>query len=389
MGGGITTAVNQFVASTPEFDHHLLCAQRPRHDTGEHGGFTAVHTADGTGPRALWQVLREARGRSAPDVVHLHSSWAGLLGRVVLARWSDRIVYSPHCYWFERTDKPAGLLRAVRRLERRLARRTVVTVAVSPHEAQLASALGSRSAFVPNVAVLPPAESDLRVGLPAGAVSDVVPDAGVPVLVTVGRVEAQKDPRFFAATVDALAAAGTPVRAVWVGGGDPALEQVLRSSGVHVTGWVDRATVLEHVTAADVYVHTAAWEGNPLTVLEATALGLRTAVRSIPAMVSLGHPGGNDTPAQLAGSVRAATAGALTGTDPFEAEAAGLLGAGLDTLGGVYRWVLDRAAPEAVSTGSWWDDVSSVALPELEPELERQPGSELRPGSAPVAEAPA
>ncbi|MCW2583983.1 MAG: hypothetical protein JWQ53_2773 [Klenkia sp.] len=317
MGGGITTAVNAFVESTPEYDHQLWCVERPAHRTGESGRFSAVHTATGSGPRALWRLLHEARAEEPPSVVHLHSSWAGLAGRRVLADWSSRIVYSPHCYWFERTDMSAPLLRVAEAIERRLAPRTRVTVAVSPHEARLARELGSPTAFVPNVAELPPGLAPIAAydfGTGGRRTAARLPrDTGRPVtLVTVGRVEAQKDPRFFAQTVDEVRATGMAVRAVWVGGGDPALEAVLHRSGVETTGWVDRATALEHVVRADVYVHTAAWEGNPLTVLEAMVLQKPIAVRSIPSMTSLGHDPANTTPQALAATIRAAAAGVDT-----------------------------------------------------------------------------
>ncbi len=299
MGGGLATAVHEFVRSTPEYSHHLVGHLRTQHQTGESGPFDGVASAERGGPLGLAALLRDPGDLPAPDVVHVHSAWAGLVARVLLHRHRSRLVYSPHSYYFERTDIPRVAQWAAWGLERLLARATRVVVAVSPYEAELATRLGCDVRFVPNVARLP-----LRRRVPAPRRAGAVPR-----LVTVGRVEPQKDPRFFAATVDALRALGTDVEAVWIGAGPPDLEAVLRASGVEVTGWVDRTEVLDEVRAADVYVHTAAWEGNPLTVLEAESLGVPLAVRSIPAMVSLGHPAGNTTPRALAATIAAQLAG--------------------------------------------------------------------------------
>ena len=68
-----------------------------------------------------------------------------------------------------------------------------------------------------------------------------------------------------------------------MGGGAPGEEAALREAGALVTGWLPRQAALERLAAADVYVHTAAWEGFPVSVLEAAALDLPILARRIPA----------------------------------------------------------------------------------------------------------
>jgi glycosyltransferase involved in cell wall biosynthesis len=303
MGGGLETAINHFVRSTPECSHHLVGARRPQHRTGEASLFTSARYSSRPGPWGLARLLLRPLDLPAPDVVHAHSAWAGLIARVMLMRYRAHMVYSPHAYYFERTDISPVVRWAVTGLERFLARLTRGVVAVSPHEAALAVGMGTLAWFVPNVAELTDAGYQPR---PVGRSAT----GRRPRLVTVGRVEPQKDPRFFAATVRALQEMGLDADVVWVGAGDPELEEVLTASGVRLTGWVDRETALDEVRSADVYVHTAAWEGNPLTVLEAEALGRPVAVRSIPAMVSLGHPAEDDTPQRLAERILSLAGGA-------------------------------------------------------------------------------
>ena len=54
------------------------------------------------------------------------------------------------------------------------------------------------------------------------------------------------------------------LRAVWLGDGDPALRERLRAGGVEVTGWLPREATFARLGAADLYLHSARWEGFPL-----------------------------------------------------------------------------------------------------------------------------
>ena len=77
-----------------------------------------------------------------------------------------------------------------------------------------------------------------------------------------------------------------------------ALEDHLRSAPEYVH------VVLGWLAAADVYVHTAAWEGAPISVLEAVALGLPVVARRNPALAALDLPMLCDTPEELIEAIR-------------------------------------------------------------------------------------
>ena len=81
-----------------------------------------------------------------------------------------------------------------------------------------------------------------------------------------GRISPQKGPEFFRRAVQLSRASGLPLQWIWVGGGAPGEEAALREAGALVTGWLPRQAALERLAAADVYVHTAAWEGFPVSV---------------------------------------------------------------------------------------------------------------------------
>lgn len=284
LGGGVTSAVEDFIRSTPGFRHRVLGSLRAE----SHSAASLAEVAEGVDRMrdgALRRIgdVRAAVRRHAPAVVHAHSSFAG--GYVRLAGVDPRIVvYTPHCYAFERRGGPPGARAAYWLLEAVLSFRGRTVAAISPREAALAERLPGRQRVVPvpNVARVteaPPAG-------PAGTLEDVV-------AVTLGRATRQKDPAYFARAVRASRAAGLPVRWRWIGGGDPETERSLREAGAEVTGWVERDEALRHLQKADVYVHTAAWEGFPITVLEAAAMGKPVVARRIPAL--------EDTPLHLMG----------------------------------------------------------------------------------------
>ncbi|EVU15104.1 glycosyl transferases group 1 family protein, partial [Vibrio parahaemolyticus V-223/04] len=86
----------------------------------------------------------------------------------------------------------------------------------------------------------------------------------------------------------------------WIGGGDKELEQALRAEGVQVTGMLPRDEVVKKLQASDLYLHTAAWEGMPLTILEAAKLHLPMVIRSIGATKDLNYPFLAQTPEDMA-----------------------------------------------------------------------------------------
>src|SRR5690606_14622376 len=123
----------------------------------DHGVPRAV--ADGTGPgwlqlpsmrrgldlfgdrRAQWQ-LRQLMRAYGPDIVHTHTSKAGMLGRK--AAWAERIPVVAHTFHGHVLKDYFGKLPSLllARLERRLARRTDLLWAISPSCADELAACG-------------------------------------------------------------------------------------------------------------------------------------------------------------------------------------------------------------------------------------------------------
>jgi glycosyltransferase involved in cell wall biosynthesis len=220
--------------------------------------------------------------------VHLHSSFAGAARAVLPA--GTAVVYSPHCYAMERRDLGAAPRTGFAAVEWLLARRTNAVVAVSPREAELSRRLSSR---VPVAVALNPA--------PFAAPASRAPTPDPAEVVMVGRISPQKDPQLFAAV--AASTRDAPWRYVWIGDGDPDAREELVRAGVEVTGWAAPDVAAQRVARARLYLHSAAWEGGPLSTIEAATLGTPVLARDIPSMRSLGYALAGERPAQLAGAV--------------------------------------------------------------------------------------
>jgi len=99
-----------------------------------------------------------------------------------------------------------------------------------------------------------------------------------PLVIAVGRLEAQKLPLRFVDWCSQFAAQNREARFLWVGSGslEEATREAAREAGLEdrfqITGWV--TDVAPYLQAADVYFHSADFEGMPFALLEACSAGL-------------------------------------------------------------------------------------------------------------------
>ena len=219
---------------------------------------------------ALAALFRRLR----PHAIHLHSSKAGVLGRIaaLLTGYGARTFYSPRGFAFLREDV-SSLRRSLYLMFERIAARLHGTlVACSGTEAQLArDRVGHpRVVLVENSASF---EDICEVQTRANQRTRVV---------TSGRLCYQKAPWRFRD----LACGAVDLQAdfVWIGSGE--LQHVLsapadKSVSLVSTGWLNRADVLKELSRSDIFVMTSLWEGMPLSLIEAQAVGLPAVVPDV------------------------------------------------------------------------------------------------------------
>jgi glycosyltransferase involved in cell wall biosynthesis len=285
-GAGVRAAVLQFANATPGVEHHLIRGTgRREFSTDGDSVFASIRELP-RGIAAAGRAIRDASVATNSHVVHAHSSFAGVFTRLTIrSTAARRVLYSPHCFAFERRD--LGLLgRAVARaIEWVLAVNTDTLVACSPGEAAAAKRLGHRRVvYVPNVA----------------SVATTATGDGPQRVVAVGRLGAQKDPDFFRETVRLLRARRPATSAQWIGDGDTGARSRLEADDIRVSGWIPTAAVHHGIAAAGVYLHTARWEGFPIAILEAVELGVPVLAREVPTLAGASATPGILTPQQLA-----------------------------------------------------------------------------------------
>lgn len=249
------------------------------------------------GLRDVWAASRRYRQVVAsvrPDIVHLHSFYAGLVGRLRRPP-AGATVYQPHAWSFTRAGAGGGLARA---LERGLGRRTDVLVTVSEAEAQEGRASGvTTPAVTCSVPVdlhrfAPPsphvrARDRGRLGL--------YPETRV--VVSVGRLSRQKGQDLLVQQWlrhrHALDDAGAHL--FLVGPGDT--RQVAGWAGdalgqrVHHVGGV--ADVRPWLAVADVVVQPSRWEGMSIAVAESLACGVPVVATDVAGMREMIGDGGD------------------------------------------------------------------------------------------------
>lgn len=225
------------------------------------------------GPRSQLQAARALRRLARdfqPDVAHLHSSFAGVVGSIALPRGVP-VVYTSHGSPTVRRSDPWAQRMAYRVAEGLVARRSCVVGAVSGAEAQVA-----REALrAPRVVVVPNGITELDPESIPAPVSRT--HARV---VALGRIDPARSP---AQTAEILAGVRDLAEVGWIGGAPADEDEPLRALGIPVSGWLAREDGLAQLAAATVCVHWSAWDGLSLALLEALARDVVVVASDIPA----------------------------------------------------------------------------------------------------------
>jgi glycosyltransferase involved in cell wall biosynthesis len=197
------------------------------------------------------------------EVLHLHSSFAGAIGRVLAAPFAARVraFYSPHGFAFLRSDLGRGQRGLILLAERLLAALPSRLLLVSTSELEVARRVSRKTDLLEN-----------GVDLGRFDTSSRHEERERPRVVMVGRVTEQKAPWRFATAAERLHASA---EFCWLGyGPDADVARWLGSAPVTVSGRMDHADLLLALRDADLVYFPTLWEGMPLSLIEAQASGL-------------------------------------------------------------------------------------------------------------------
>lgn len=201
-----------------------------------------------------------------PDIVHLHSSKAGILGRWGINGKKTPLFYTPHGYSFLMSDC-SKLKRVVySNLEKISAKRNCTTISCSIGEHNETLMFSPTAKYVSN-------------GVNTQELDSVIDKIELIehqyTVCTSGRICFQKNPQLF----NEIALLLPDVRFLWIGDGE--LRDELTSPNIEITGWENRTQVIQDIANSDVFILTSLWEGLPMSLLEAMYLGKMCLVTDI------------------------------------------------------------------------------------------------------------
>ena len=320
--GGVATYVADLARGQKEDGSHVVVAspegwlsERVRNDGVEHLVWEARRSpvAGVIGEvRRLASIVEGLR----PDILHLHSAKAGLVGRLLRRR--PPTIYQPHAWSWNAVP---GMLRPVVRLwERYAGARSGAVICVSEEERALGEAF-----HIPRLRVIENGVDTHRYS-PQTATDRIAARsrhelADVPTVVCVAVFRFQKGQ-------DVLVEAWPLVRKeipdallVLVGDGPfrPRVEE-RAGSGVSFTGHQD--DVISWIAAADVVAVPSRWEGMSLSLLEAMACERSIVATDCPGVERVLDGGGAIVPVEDGKAFATAIVERLTDPSLVETEAA-------------------------------------------------------------------
>lgn len=183
---------------------------------------------------ALFEVKKIA-AKIKPDVIHLHSSKAGAIGRVAF-NGKIPMFYTPHGYSFLMENYKPMKRRMFKMIESVCAKRNCTTISCSVGEHQESLKLTRRATYVNN-------------GINMAELQEII-DKTEKVehsftVYTLGRICYQKNPTLFNEIAESL----PDVKFVWIGDGE--LRDQLTSENIEITGWADRSTAIRYAVNKD------------------------------------------------------------------------------------------------------------------------------------------
>ena len=198
--------------------------------------------------------IKKIANNIKPDIIHLHSSKAGVIGRMAFAFEKIPLFYTPHGYSFLMKDT-SRLKRTVYWLiEKTFSLVDCMTISCSYGEYLETLKLTRNATYVNNGINV----SDLNEKL-----LDVKETEHEFTVFTIGRICYQKNPKLF----NEIAKALPKIKFLWIGDGED--RDKLDSENIEITGWLKRDEALAKSANADVFILTSLWEGLPISLLEA------------------------------------------------------------------------------------------------------------------------
>ena len=201
------------------------------------------------------KIIKEVK----PDIVHLHSSKAGIIGRLAVNGNKIKMFYNPHSFSFLKQDDSRLKRKIYWLIEKSAAifNKKCTIIGCSKGEYDEAKKLNKNSICINNGINVNKLNEETK------NFKEKEIDYNNLKICTVGRIGYQKNPEMF----NEIAKAFLNLEFTWIGDGN--LRDVLTSKNITITGWKSRNEVLKILNEQDVFILPSLWEGLPISLLEA------------------------------------------------------------------------------------------------------------------------
>ena len=208
--------------------------------------------------KALKEVKKIIKDEK-PNIIHLHSSKAGVIGRLAISGRKVKMFYNPHGFSFLKLDD-SKLKRVIYWLIEKII--TIINpkciiIGCSQGEYEEARKLSKKSICINNGINIEKLNDETK------ELNERVIDFKKIKICTSGRIGNQKNPVMF----NEIAKKFPNIEFTWIG--DGMQKNKLTSPNINITGWKSRKEVLRILNDNDIFILTSLWEGLPISLLEA------------------------------------------------------------------------------------------------------------------------
>lgn len=277
FAAGVATFIRYLVQRMPYDKHVIIHGERPEYNTaceiktsfpqqnvnflpwkGVRRQLSIVQ--DFRSLISLYRILKRIKD---VDVVHLHSSKAGFLGRIVCTILGFKnVIYTPNGLSFMMDNHNWAKRKLYLFLElfsKMLYGRLIATSVSEKHKLKR---YGLKAESIFN-------GTDIQIAIQQENEKRMHKKNNFKVI-TSGRIEFQKGTNWFNEIAKAFED-NTEIEFVWIGDGPE--RHLLTSKNITVKGWMSSEEVFKTLQYADIYLSTSRWEGLPFSVLEAMSFG--------------------------------------------------------------------------------------------------------------------
>lgn len=272
FGGGVFTYVRQLCNDMCDnFDIYLAYSLRPQTPKNykeqldprihliEVKSWNGKSVTNIINDRKVIKELRQIESRVHLDIIHLHSSIAGGIGRLAFKSDSYKLIYTPHGYAHILMG-PGIKSDIYKTIEKYLGKHSkAITLTCTESEDDVARTLSNDTAYI---------ETGIDVKELAKTLNKVKRSENKELKVyTVGRIAKQKRPDLF----NKIAELVPNVKFLWIGDGE--LKNELTSPNITVTGWKDRNEALKIADTADIFILCSYGEAIAMSLIENMYMG--------------------------------------------------------------------------------------------------------------------